>query len=152
MDSKSELDKFDTELLRLLQENSRMKNTELAEKLEVTEGAIRKRISKLIASGVIEKFTIQMSEKSVGVRAVVEISIGGDVQSSKIRREIEDNIERGIEVIYELTGDVDLIVIFHTTSHDELMDSIEKLRQIKGIKSTSTHVVLKRTKLPNPLF
>ncbi|MHA2029620.1 MAG: Lrp/AsnC family transcriptional regulator [Candidatus Kariarchaeaceae archaeon] len=149
MDEKNSLDQFDISLLNLLQENSRMKNTELAKRLNVTEGAIRKRIARLSKLEIIEKFTIQLSDKSQGIRAIVEIKIEGNEQPSNIRNEISKNIPRGVEIIYELTGDVDMIVIFHMLNHDELGNAIETLRQITGVKNTKTHVILKRTKLPN---
>ena len=152
MDDKSNLDQFDISLLHLLQENSRMKNTELAKQLSVTEGAIRKRISRLRKLGVIERFTIQLSDKSQGIRAIVEIKIEGNEKPSSIRGEIVKRIPIGVEMIYELTGDVDMITIFHTSNHDELGNAIESLRQIPGINSTKTHVILKRTKLPNLIF
>jgi Lrp/AsnC family transcriptional regulator of lysine biosynthesis len=126
-----------------------MKNTELAKRLNVTEGAIRKRITRLIKLEIIEKFTIQLSDKSQGIRAIVEIKIEGNEQPSNIRNEISRKIPRGVEIIYELTGDVDMIVIFHMLNHDELGNAIETLRQITGVKNTKTHVILKRTKLPN---
>jgi Lrp/AsnC family transcriptional regulator of lysine biosynthesis len=126
-----------------------MKNTELAKRLNVTEGAIRKRIARLSKLEIIEKFTIQLSDKSQGIRAIVEIKIEGNEQPSNIRNEISKNIPRGVEIIYELTGDVDMIVIFHMLNHDELGNAIETLRQITGVKNTKTHVILKRTKLPN---
>lgn len=152
MDEKSALDQFDRSLLTLLQNNSRMKNTELAKQLNVTEGAIRKRIARLIKLNVIEKFSIQLSDKSQGIRAIVEIKIEGNEQPSNIRNHITNKIPRGVEIIYELTGDVDMIVIFHTLNHDELGDAIETLRQISGVKNTKTHVILRRTKLPSLIF
>lgn len=152
MDEKNALDQFDISLLNLLQTNSRMKNTELAKQLNVTEGAIRKRIARLIKLDVIEKFTIQLSDKSQGIRAIVEIKIEGNEQPSNIRNQIAKKIPRGVEIIYELTGDVDMIVIFHTLNHDELGNAIETLRQITGVKNTKTHVILKRTKLPSLIF
>ena len=152
MDEKSTLDQFDISLLNLLQSNSRMKNTELAKRLNVTEGAIRKRIARLIKNEVIEKFSIQLSDKSQGIRAIVEIKIEGNVRPSDIRNQIALKIPRGVEIIYELTGDVDMIVIFHSLNHDELGNAIEVLRQISGVKSTKTHVILRRTKLPTLIF
>ncbi|OLS21705.1 MAG: HTH-type transcriptional regulator LysM [Candidatus Heimdallarchaeota archaeon LC_2] len=152
MDEKSSIDQFDISLLQHLQNNSRSKNTELAKQLNVTEGAIRKRIARLRKLGVIEKFTIQLSDKSQGIRAIVEIQIDGNEKPSKIRGEIVERIPRGVEMIYELTGDVDMITIFHTSNHDELGNAIENLRQIPGIRNTKTHVILKRTKLPNLIF
>ncbi|NDB28606.1 winged helix-turn-helix transcriptional regulator, partial [archaeon] len=52
------LDNVDNGILNLLEENSRLKNTEIAEKLGYSEGAIRKRINKLVENNIIEKFSI----------------------------------------------------------------------------------------------
>lgn len=148
MSEKYSLDEFDIKLLQLLQENARTKNTDLAKTLNVTEGAIRKRIAKLIHNNYIEKFTIQVSEKLYGIRAVVDIQIEGTVAPTIIRERMETEIIKGIEAIYETAGDIDLIVIFHTGSDEELKDAIETVRAIPGVKGTRTHVVLKRTIFP----
>ncbi|MHA2249562.1 MAG: Lrp/AsnC family transcriptional regulator [Candidatus Kariarchaeaceae archaeon] len=146
------LDQFDKRLLKLLQENSRMKNTELAKQLQVTEGAIRKRINKLVNNKFIEKFTIQVNEKALGMRAVVEIQITGNSKPSVIVDKILSKVDKGIEAIYETAGDVDLIVIFHTSSDSLLKMAIEQVRSIDGVVDTKTHVVLNRTKLPQQIF
>jgi DNA-binding Lrp family transcriptional regulator len=151
-DDKYSLDNFDKKLLDLLQENSRMKNTELAKHLQVTEGAIRKRINKLVKNRYIEKFTIQINERALGMRAVVEITISGTSKPSIICDQIIEKIDQGIEAIYETAGDIDLIVIFNTSSDGELKNAIQQVRSIDGVKSTKTHVVLKRTKLPQRSF
>ncbi len=150
--SRYSLDNFDRDLIKLLLGNSRMKNTELAKKLNVTEGAIRKRINKLIKNNFIEKFTIQVNEKLLGMRAVVEIYITGKSKPSIICEKIIQNVDKGIEAIYETAGDIDLIVIFHTTSDSDLKMAIEHVRSIEGVENTKTHVVLKRTKLPQQIF
>ena len=146
------LDQFDRELLKLLQENSRMKNTDLAKRLDVTEGAIRKRLTKLVNNNLIERFTIQVNEKISGRRAVVEVRIAGNSSPSVIREKIIKKVHTGIEALYETTGDIDLFIIFHTEGDNELKEAIEQVRLIDGVLNTKTYVVLTRTKLPQALF
>ena len=52
----------DEELLDLLQLNARMKFVDLADRLGVTETAVRKRMRKMVENGVIKKFTILRGE------------------------------------------------------------------------------------------
>ncbi|MCY3414851.1 MAG: Lrp/AsnC family transcriptional regulator [Candidatus Heimdallarchaeota archaeon] len=140
------LDDFDRKLLKLLQENSRAKNTELAQELNVTEGAIRKRIKKLVESKYIEKFTIKLNEvKLPTTSAIVQIMIGGDMSPENIKDEILGNVN-GVDTIYETTGEVDLFCIFNTSGDHALKDAIEKLRSIEGVKSTKTFVALQKTR------
>ncbi|MDH5403349.1 MAG: Lrp/AsnC family transcriptional regulator [Candidatus Heimdallarchaeota archaeon] len=140
------IDEFDNKLLELLKENSKLKNTELAKSLNVTEGAIRNRISKLVSSGIIEKFTIQIKEEGSKGWAVIEIIIEGNIGSNKIKNQIEELIPKGIETIYETAGDVDLLIIFNSNNTEDLKNAIEKLRSISGVRDTNTRIVLTRTK------
>ncbi|MCJ2533520.1 MAG: winged helix-turn-helix transcriptional regulator, partial [Candidatus Thermoplasmatota archaeon] len=63
------MDDTDTKILNLLREHSRMKNTEIARQVNLTERAVRARIEKLVREGVIKKFTIETSP--VGVEGIV---------------------------------------------------------------------------------
>lgn len=143
------IDEFDKKLIRLLQENSRMKNTDLARELGVTEGAIRKRIKKLQESRYIDKFTIKLNEAKIqSTSAIVQIMIAGDMGPGRIRDEIIANI-KGVEEIYEVAGEVDLFCIFNTVGEFALKVAIEGLRAIEGVKNTKTFVALNRTKVEN---
>lgn len=140
------LDQFDKELLKLLVENSRMKNTDIARRLNVTEGAIRKRINKLIENEFIENFTIKLNDKLLGTWAIVQVTIAGNLGPTIIREKIMNKV-KGIDEIFETAGDVDLIIIFHTKGDNSLKLAIEDLRSIEGVNNTKTYVALNRTKI-----
>ena len=63
---------IDNQIISLLQKNARMSNVEIAKAVGLTEGAIRRRISNLEKSGVISKYTIEVSS-SGRVFAVVMV-------------------------------------------------------------------------------
>ena len=48
------LDELDKRIIRLLQRNARVPNTEIGRSLEVTETTIRNRVSRLLDEGLIE--------------------------------------------------------------------------------------------------
>ena len=55
------MDETDYNIIDILRENSRETNMEIARKLNVSEGTIRKRIMNMVNNGIIRKFTIETS-------------------------------------------------------------------------------------------
>ncbi len=139
------LDKIDQKILQILTSNAREKNTVIARQLDITEGAVRKRIKKLKENGVIERFTIELTDRLSGIRAVVGVVIGGTVEPTTIKDEIIKKVGDGIEAIYEVTGEIDLFVILNTQKDVLLKRGIEDIRRIPGVKDTNTYVVLSKT-------
>jgi len=146
------IDELDRDILRLLQENSRYKNTEIAEKLGYSEGAIRKRISKLVDNGIIEKFSIVVKNQVFGRWAVVHVFIDGTSAPSDVKGRIISEVDTGLDQIFETAGEIDIICIFHTSTEKGLKESIEKIRKVEGVKNTKTYVVLERTKLQTDIY
>lgn len=65
------MDDTDVKILNLLRGNSRMKNTEIARQISLTERAVRARIEKLTRERIIKKFTVETSP--IGVEGIVLI-------------------------------------------------------------------------------
>ncbi len=148
---KEQLDSIDQKIIQILLKNSREKNTDIARQLDITEGAVRKRIKRLMEKGIIERFTIQLSERVSGIRAIVGVNIGGNVGPTMIRKKILEKIPNGVETIYETTGDIDLFVVLHMQKDIHLKNAIEEIRKISGVKQTTTFVVLNRSVSPPSL-
>ena len=142
---RDKLDSIDQKIIQILQKNAREKNTEIARQLNITEGAVRKRIKKLLERGIIEGFTIRLSEQMAGIRAIVGVNIGGTVEPGKVRDKIFEKIPHGIEAIYETTGDIDLFVILHMQKDVHLKNAIESIRKVNGVEHTTTFVVLTKS-------
>ena len=139
---RSALDEIDRKLLNLLQADSRMKNTEIARRLTVTEGTIRVRMKKLQSSGIIEAFTIKLSEKVLPSRAIVKIIISGTGSTTKIAKQLKQEVGKEVHKVYEVTGGVDLYVILHSPSNEGLLKSIETIRNINTVEQTETFVII----------
>ncbi|MEM4695516.1 MAG: winged helix-turn-helix transcriptional regulator, partial [Ignisphaera sp.] len=96
------IDDIDLKLLQLLKENARTSYSKLARELGISEGAVRKRISKLVKSGVIKKMTIEY-ELENELKAVILVK----TQPPTPVPEVSKNIKRivGVDVVYEVTGE-----------------------------------------------
>lgn len=51
---------------------------------------------------------------------------------------------RGIRKVYELTGDIDLLIEVEVSSEDDLRRIVDEVLGIKGVESTDTRIVLFR--------
>ena len=118
-------------ILGLLRDNSRMKNTEIARQVDLTERAVRARIEKLVREGIIRKFTIETSP--VGVEGIVLIgaNIGRTSAVKEKARQMSDSV-------FECSGDYDVAVRLRADSLDELNKRVDELRSFQGVVKTVT--------------
>src|SRR2546429_2753015 len=76
-----ELDRYDRAILRLLQQDARITNTRLAEKVSLSESACLRRVRALEESGLIEGYTALIDQHKAGFPVNVFVSITLDRQS-----------------------------------------------------------------------
>lgn len=134
------VDDTDREILEVLAKNARTSNVELARYLRLSEAAVRKRIEKLQAEGVIRKFTIDYEEAG-GVSGLVLVKVGAahpvpDV--CKRMRQIP-----GVKRAYEVTGDFDIVVFIHGSDIKSMNAVVDRMRAIPNVAYTDTRIVLK---------
>lgn len=142
-----ELDDIERQLLAELQANARQTNTELAAKVGLTEGAIRRRVGRLLASGLLKIVAVVDPELSgLTTHAVIGLKVEPS-QILAISAAVADMPE--LSYVYETTGQFDIIVVGYFVSTDEMRDFLQqKLVQLPGIRSTDTFVVMRTVKRP----
>ncbi len=135
----------DEELLKLLEENARASFVELARELGVTEGAVRKRIKKLVELGVIRKFTVELDPKKLGYKQVA--IIGVDTRPEKLI-DVVAMLKENEKVKRLATTAGDHMILFEAwfRNHKELEDFIRWLNEIEGVVKVCPAIVLERIK------
>ena len=79
------LDAIDVKILRLLQEDARMPVAEIAKLLRLSRPTVKARIDKLKESGVISRFTVEISRDALEKPVVVLLRMkAGDIFSAVI--------------------------------------------------------------------
>lgn len=135
------LSKTDKEIIKLLQEDGRMSFVDMAERIGVTEGTIRRKFYRLVEDGIIEigaksdPFVIGFDTPAV---------IGLNVKPSHVRQVMEEvaRLPR-VRQLMLTTGMFDIIVVGYFASNQELANFVtEKLAGIEGVTNTNTSVVL----------
>ena len=69
-----ELDRYDRAILRLLQQDARITNTSLAEKVNLSESACLRRVRTLEESGLIQGYTALIDQQKAGYPVLVAVN------------------------------------------------------------------------------
>ena len=132
------MDDIDKQIINILTNDSRTKNTTIAQKVGLSEGSVRERIQKLISSGIIAKYTIETKYNSPSAFTLIKL----DTTQSLFQIKSELKLIKEIDNFYSTTGTFDLLLIFSIDDKTLLFETLEKIRQIPGIKDILTSSIL----------
>lgn len=76
------------------------------------------------------------------INAIIMISVESHVYTSAVVRRLKNL--KGINSVYEITGDYDISIYAKVETTADLNNLIEEIRTLQGIKQTDTRVVLKK--------
>lgn len=106
------IDEKDRSILRLLQADGRLSNTELAERVHLSESASLRRIRSLEASGLIRGYTAAVDQKAAGFALSVFLTITLNSQSQASLSAFEEAAGKVPEIMecYLMTGEADYLM------------------------------------------
>lgn len=134
------VDEIDENILKALMENSRKTYVEIGAAVGLSEGAVRNRVQALVNSGTIRKFTLEVAP-SIRVRSLTMIAVDPSIPTYAISQKVREL--SGIESIYEVTGEYDIVCVVSQRDIEGLNQTIEDIRKLEGIVKTNTVIVLK---------
>lgn len=145
------MQKIDKEIVRLLQEDSRLTPKKIAAAVAVTEEEAKKRISELEKKGIIVRYKAIVNDEEFdenAVEAFIEVKV--DLQRGrgyeKLAREIVAYNE--VKNLYLVSGGYDLAVIVRGDSMRAVSRFVaEKICTCDTVISTSTHFILRKYKV-----
>ncbi|MEM5777219.1 MAG: winged helix-turn-helix transcriptional regulator [Candidatus Aenigmatarchaeota archaeon] len=131
---------MDYKIIKILENNSRIKYTYLGKLLGISEAAVRKKISKLIKEGIIKKFTIEVDWKYLNMNLAI---IGFDAYPEKID-EIIFSVKNfpNIKKFYFASGDHNFLVFITYHNKNDLTKFIKKLKKTEGIKRVCPSILI----------
>lgn len=105
------LDKTDLKILYALQENGRLSNVELSERVALSPSPCLRRLKQLEDSGVIRRYAALLNPQAVNLGLQVMIHVTTD-KSSHARFEFEEALKDWSEVLHcmALTGEADYLL------------------------------------------
>jgi DNA-binding Lrp family transcriptional regulator len=135
------LDDIDLQILRILQEDSRMSYRKIAHSLGIAVGTVYNRIKRLEEEGVFKAYTVMADPAKLGYELTAIILI--QAEGSHLQ-EVEKEIAQSDSTIcvYDVTGDFDIAVIARFKNRSMLNSFIKGTLKIPYIKRTVTNVAL----------
>jgi len=150
-----QLDEIDYKILHHLQNNGRMSNAELADRVALSPSPCLRRVKALEDQGIIERYVAIVNPKLIGLPVNVVINVSLQSQEQSQLQVFQQRITECEEVMecYLMTGGSDymLRVVVPDLEHFEHF-LVEKLTSIPGISNIQSSFALKqliyRTELP----
>ena len=141
--SPASIDEIDEKILKILQNDSRKAFVEIANQINLSESAVRRRVKNLTDNGSIRRFTIELgaSDKTSAI-SLISVSSGSDTSAVSARLMKLGNVE----VVYEITGQYDIAAIITAPAISEINKCIDDIRKIEGVSDTNTVIILKTIK------
>jgi len=143
------LDKTDLKILKHLQEDGRMSNLDLAQKVGLSATPTFERVKKLEKSKIIKSFHAELDAErlGLGIQTFMLVSLSqtkGDAVPNFIKQiqEIPEIVE-----CYHVTGSSDYVVkiiVEDIAAYESL--AMDKIRHISEISKTTTMVILSTIK------
>lgn len=105
------LDKTDLRILQVLQENGRLSNVELSERVALSPSPCLRRLKQLEESGLIRRYAALLSPESLklGLQVFIRVSIN---KATDAREEFSVAVQKWDAVLscYALTGETDYLL------------------------------------------
>ena len=140
------VDELDRRLIALLRADSRTPAASLAKALKVSRGTVQNRIERMVAQGVVQGFTIKTRPEMDAnrVRAMMTIAIEGE-RSGAVIKALKGFPE--VSAVHTTNGRWDLVAELDVETLGAFSQALDRIRQIEGIASTETSILLATQKL-----
>lgn len=137
------LDDTDRTLLEALTTDARQTVRSLAGRVELSEPAVRDRILRMERDGVIGGYHAALDPAAVGgdTAAFVSLRFGPDENKQRLNDALAG--EPCVLEVHEVAGDDCYWLKVRVTSTSSLADTLDRLRALPSVHSTSTTIVLK---------
>ena len=143
-----DLDTRDRAILRILQQDGRITNADLAERVNLSPSACLRRVKLLEESGLVKGTVTLLDEAAAGVPGTAFVFVTLDQQGRQSLDAFEEAVSRHPEILecYLLAGTADYLlrIVFADTADFERIHR-NALTTLPGVQSTLALRTVKRT-------
>jgi len=147
-----ELDAIDRTILTHLQQDGRLSNTDLADRVNLSPSATLRRVRILEESGVIEGYAMLVNQKTIGKPTNIFVEVALNSQSEVNLNAFENAVAACPEVMecYLMSGDSDYmlrVVVADTSDYERVhKEYLSRLPNVSRIRSNfALRTVCKKT-------
>lgn len=144
-----ELDRYDRQIINILQQDGRISNQQLSEQIGLSSAACWRRVKALDESGVLKKYTTIVDPQALGYDISVIVMVSLIRHQQDPATEFQDAVSKYPEVLqcFAVTGDADYIlrvVIENMSAYDKFLT--EKIFTLSGVSQVRSNFALREIK------
>jgi DNA-binding Lrp family transcriptional regulator len=135
-------DEIDRQIVARLREGARRSFREIGEAVGLSAPAVKRRVDRLEAAGVITGYTAVLDPERFGwsMQAVVSLYCEGTMAANEVRAAVEGHAE--VVAAYTVAGEASAVLLVRATDTRHLEELLERLREHKGVLRTQSQIVL----------
>lgn len=148
------LDEVDRSILRYLQEDGRLSNARLAERLSLSETPCWRRMKRLEAEGYIEGYQANLNRRKLGYGVLAFVQLSVSIHTDEATARFEEVVRSCPEVIacHNITGQADFLLQVVAEDLDSYGAFIDRVfRKLPEIRAIHSSVSLREIKASNRL-
>ncbi len=147
------LDKTDLKILQVLQENGRLTNVELSERVALSPSPCLRRLKQLEDAGVIQRYAALLSPAKIdlGLQAFIRVTVD---KAGDSRAKFDEAVQTWPEILscFALTGETDYMLhAFFVDMADFSHFVLDTLLSQSGVQDAKSSFVLKEIKTTTAL-
>lgn len=139
------IDEIDRKILRILQENAKITNSQLSKDIGLSPAPTLERVKKLENMGLIKSYHASLNTEKVGIGVVTFVQVNLASHKKSVLDSFVEKIKKIENVVecHHLTGNSDFllkVIAKDITSYQQLM--LEEISEIEEISNMQSMVVL----------
>ena len=141
-----EIDNTDLKILEILMQDAKRPYTEVAKKVNVSQGTVHVRMNKMEEAGILEKTTLRINYAKLGYD--ITAFIGIYLEKSALYESVLAKLKGIPEIIniHYTTGNYSMFVKIHCRDTNHLKEVLhDKMQQVDGIERTETMISLEES-------
>lgn len=141
-----EIDNTDLRILEILMQDAKRPYTEVAKRVNVSQGTVHVRMNKMEEAGILEKTTLKINYAKLGYD--ITAFIGIFLEKSALYEAVLSKLRSIPEItnIHYTTGNYSMFVKIHCRDTNHLKEVLhDKMQQVEGIERTETMISLEES-------
>jgi DNA-binding Lrp family transcriptional regulator len=137
-----QIDEVDRQIVALLREGARRSFRDVGETVGLSAPAVKRRVDRLEAAGVITGYTAVLDPALFGwtMQAIVSLFCEGTMAADEVRAAVAYHPE--VVAAYTVAGEASAVLVVRASDTGHLERLLERLREHRGVQRTQTQIVL----------
>ncbi len=148
------LDETNLRILDLIQQDGRMTNAKLAERLSLSETPCWRRLKRLEEAGLITGYQANLDRKQLGLGVMAFVQLSCSEHHAETVQEFEEIVKGSPNILscHNTTGDDDFLLIISARDLEDYSRFVDRvLRRLPGVTNIRSNLSLREVKSTNRL-